>query len=73
MKTKILLTRCPSCHRALAAVTVGESRAATWLPITDNVIDLAGDALTWCDRCAAPLPIAPAVGVGAVLTEAVTR
>ena len=73
MKTRILLTRCPSCHRPLAAVTVGDSHAAQWYAIADNVIDLAGDALTWCDRCAAPLPVAPAVGVGAVLTEAVTR
>ena len=59
MKTRILLTRCPSCHRPLAAVTVGESRAATWLPVDDDVIDLDGDALTWCPDCKAPLPAAP--------------
>ena len=72
MKTRILLTRCPRCHRPLAAVTVGESRAATWLRIDDGVIDLDADALTWCDRCAAPLPIAPSVQAGTMLTEAVT-
>ena len=72
MKTRILLTRCPSCHRPLAAVTVGDSHAAQWLPITDGVIDLAGDALTWCPDCQAPLPVAPAVGAGTMLTEAVT-
>ena len=61
MKTLILLTRCHVCHRALAAVTVGASRAATWLPIDDNVIDLDAEPLLWCDRCQAPLPVAPSV------------
>ena len=57
MNATIKLSYCPRCHKPLAAVTPGESRAATWLRIDDGVIDLAGDALTWCDRCAAPLPV----------------
>ena len=69
MNARIMLTSCPRCHRALAAVTVGESRAATWLPITDGVIDLDADALTWCPDCQAPLPIAPVVRAGYMLTE----
>ena len=33
---------------------MGESRAVSWLRIDDQVIDLAGDPLTWCPslRCA---------------------
>ena len=69
MKTLILLSRCPSCHRQLAAVTVGTSRAASWLPIDDNVIDLAADALTWCPSCSTPLPVAPAVNRADNVTE----
>lgn len=69
MKTLILLSRCPACHRPLAAVTVGESRAATWLPIEDQVIDLAAEPLTWCPDCQAPLPVAPVVRAGYLLTE----
>ena len=72
MNARILLARCPSCHRPLAAVTPGESRAAAWLRIDDGVIDLDGDALTWCDRCAAPLPIAPTVEISTVATEVTT-
>ena len=65
MKARILLTRCPRCHRGLAALRIGESRAPSWLPIDDNVIDLAGDALTWCPSCQAPLPAAPSVQAAA--------
>ena len=72
MKARILLTRCPRCQRALAALRIGDSRAAQWLPIDDNVIDLAGDALLWCPSCQAPLPAAPSVQAGTMLTEAVT-
>ena len=57
MNATITISSCPRCHRPLAAVTVGASRAAQWLPVDDNLIDLAGDALTWCDRCKAPLPV----------------
>ena len=57
MKARILLTSCPHCHKPLAAVTVGDSHAAQWYAIADNVIDLAGDALTWCPDCQAPLPV----------------
>ena len=70
-KQLILLTRCPSCHRQLAAVTVGESRAAQWYAIDDNVIDLAGDALTWCPSCSTPLPVAPAVNRAGTVTGAI--
>ena len=72
MNARILLARCPSCHRPLAALTVGDSHAAQWYAIADNVIDLAGAALTWCDGCAAPLPVAPSIRTGTMLTEAVT-
>ena len=71
MKQLLYLTRCPTCARPFAALRNGASRAWSWLPIDDNVINLAGDALTWCDRCDAPLPIAPAVQAIAVDESAV--
>ena len=69
MNATIKLSYCPRCHKPLAAVTPGESRAAAWLPIADQVIDLAAEPLTWCPDCKSPLPVAPVVRAGYMLTE----
>ena len=69
MKAILLLSTCPSCARPLAAVTVGDSHAAQWYAIHDQVIDLAGDALTWCPSCSTPLPVAPVVQRASNVTE----
>ena len=72
MKATLTISTCPRCHRALAALRIGASRAVSWLRIEDNQVDLGAVPLTWCPDCSQPLPAAPSVQAAAVDESAVT-
>ena len=69
-QTHVTFTTCPRCTQPLAAFTVGDSRAVTWLLVRCRWVDLDSEPLTWCPTCAAPLPVTlPTAGESAEWQE----